>query len=288
MPAQISSDDQPRDMFDTNRELCADAGNQSQTDSITFVGQINTNTFDTLKDTNAFDTQFGSLNFGNQTDSLTFDVQTDSLAFDGQTDSLTFAGQTDSLNFDGQTDSLTFDNQTDSLTSDSQTDPVACNDAYSILWGNNQTIVQQTGGNTFLIEIERDDVDTQVQFEDQFDFTDNARIQNNKNISCASEKDVLTCENSLSNNRSLESGTENYSCGLNMLASVCEKLTTQPEASVKGLSIDSGTVALPAKEAGSQYRVENDLSDDLVSDTGSLCRIANTFSLASFSDRSAI
>ena len=81
--------------------------------------------------------------------------------------------------------------------------------------------------------------------------------------------------------------SHSYSSGLNMLADVCDRLT-QPETSSASSDIQSGPVVPLTKDSDLLYhRMENDLSDDLTCDTDSLCRIANTFSFASFCNRNA-
>ena len=128
----------------------------------------------------------------------------------------------------------------------------------------------------------------QLPLQKEYNIGNNVQMQSHETTLETNQKnDPFISGISMTANYSAGIDSHSYSSGLNMLADVCDRLT-QPETSSISSDIQSGPVVPLPKDSDLLYhRMENDLSDDLTCDTNSLCRIANTFSFASFCDRNA-
>ena len=218
-------------------------------------------------------------------------------------------------------------NQTGSLTFDQD---------YNIVWGNSQAVVKQTDGNAFVIDIEKDgdfdpldksedgvfvinqvkcDVDVQAENLGGFD---DVHVMLNETEPSLNPDSVVSSVNNGTLEASLKADSavpdidkRSYTCGLNILADLCERETVSRLRKQQG----SPNKSFETKEQGSPNKsfetkdiliagqgtlspaVNNYISMDssevgiereLMSETDSLCRIASSFSLASFNERSAV
>ena len=195
---------------------------------------------------------------------------------------------------------------------------------YNIVWGSSQEIVKQTDGNAFVIEIEKDgDFDTlekseddvfvinqvkcdlDVQAENLGGF-DDVHVMLNETEPSLNPDPVVSSVNTGTSEASVKADSvvpdidkRSYTCGLNILADLCERETVSrlwkqqgsPNKSFETKDVliaGQGTLSPAVNNYISMDSSEVGMERELMLETDSLCRIASSFSLASFNERSAV
>ena len=180
-----------------------------------------------------------------------------------------------------------------------QTDSTTDDDSYTFLWGKKQTIVKQSDGNTFVINIERDG-DFDSQFEDSGYLNRNS--DTNVYSTAESQGTMLTDNNTLTFTEMEPcnlllpadrlSNDLNY-CGLDLLADLCEhKTKSAVPDSLNGKDQNGNMAGMVDLHTAVEYTAGVSVSGGVLGVGGahgvvdtegsntSVCKIVDSYSLA--------